>query len=107
VLLGPIFIFMLYPNSLRLLAQTGLFLSLQIIVTPSPACEFLSLKAVIDQVTNPKGELGQRFKAQVDDGWNSERVLFEMTPKELHPQLDDCRPQVEEYLSQIGFPPTH
>ena len=71
------------------------------------ACDFKPLKLIIDQVTDLKTKEGQKFKEQMEDGWNSIRILFDMTPKEIHPQLDDCRHEVDEYLNKIGYPPVH
>ena len=71
------------------------------------ACDFKPLKLVIDQVTDLNTPEGQKFKEQMEDGWNSIRILFDMTPKELHAQFDECRHEVDEYLNKIGYPPVH
>jgi len=73
----------------------------------SAACDFQPLKLIIDQVTDLKTQEGQKFKAQMEDGWNSIRILFDMTPKEVHPKFDNCRHEVDEYLNKIGYPPVH
>jgi hypothetical protein len=85
----------------------GLLWALVLILGSAQACEFTKVKSAIDQVTNPKEDVGKRFKALVEDGWNSERVLFDLTDKDLHPLMDDCRPEVEAYLNQLGYPSVH
>jgi hypothetical protein len=65
------------------------------------------MQSIIDQVTDLKTPQGQTFKDKTEDGWNSLRALFDMTPKELHPLFDDCRHEVDEYLNKIGYPSVH
>jgi hypothetical protein len=71
------------------------------------ACNELELKPIIEKATNPHTEQGRQFKDAVEDGWSPVRVLFELTPKETHALLDDCRHEVDEYLNKIGYPPAH
>jgi hypothetical protein len=98
---------MTLPTPLKqLLAAVTLVTSL-CTSSASMACDFKPLKLIIDQVTDLKTKEGQKFKEQMEDGWNSIRILFDMTPKDIHPQFDECRHEVDEYLNKIGYPPVH
>lgn len=99
---------MSYPHLFsKKLGSALLALASTVACTTALACDFKPLQLVINQITDIKTPEGQKFKAQMEDGWNSTRILFDMTPKEIHPQLNECRHEVDEYLTKIGFPPVH
>lgn len=73
----------------------------------SATCSFQPIKNEIDSITNEKSPSGQEFRKKVHEGWDSVRVLSEMSTKEMQTSIDICRFEVAEYLTKLGFPPAH
>jgi hypothetical protein len=73
----------------------------------SATCSFQPIKNEIDSITNAKAPSGQEFRKKVHEGWDSVRVLSEMSTKDMQISIDICRFEVVEYLTKLGFPPAH
>ena len=73
----------------------------------SATCSFHSIKKEIDSITNEKVPSGQEFRKKVLEGWDSVKVLTDMSPMDMRKSIDICRFEVAEYLTKLGFPPAH
>jgi hypothetical protein len=86
----------------------GMILSLLLIgYAWSATCSFQPIKKEIDSITNEKVPSGQEFRKKVHEGWDSVKVLSDLSGADMKKSIDICRFEVAEYLTKLGFPPAH
>ncbi len=73
----------------------------------SASCNFEPLKKEIDTITDAKTQQGQAYSQKVHEGWDSVKVLSDMSSAETRKSIDVCRFEVAEYLTKLGFAPAH
>lgn len=73
----------------------------------SETCSFQPIKKEIDSITNEKVPSGQEFRKKVHEGWDSVKVLSDLSAADMKKSIDICRFEVAEYLTKLGFPPAH
>ena len=76
-------------------------------VAPAATCDFVPVKAAIDTLLDNKLQSGQEYRKKVHEGWDSVKVLSDMSSLEMRQAIDVCRFEVIEYLTKIGFAPSH
>jgi len=70
-------------------------------------CDFAPVKKEIDVITNVNTSSGQEYRKRVQEGWDSVKVLNDMTSADMRASIDVCRFDVAEYLTKLGFAPAH
>jgi hypothetical protein len=70
-------------------------------------CDFAPIKKAIDTLVDVKVQSGQEYRKKVEEGWDSVKVLSDMSAKEMRQAIDVCRFEVAEYLTKLGFAPSH
>jgi len=73
----------------------------------SASCNFEPVKKEIDTITDSKTQQGQAYSKKVHEGWDSVKVLSDMSSAEMRKSIDICRFEVAEYLTKLGFAPAH
>lgn len=94
----------------QIMAKLFFVLLLGLFLTQAPSaatCDFAPVKKVIDSVTDSKTQSGQEYKQKVHEGWDSVKVLSDMSSPEMRQAIDVCRFEVAEYLTKLGFAPSH
>ncbi len=73
----------------------------------SATCSFEPVKKEIDFITDAKTQQGQAYSQKVHEGWDSVKVLSDMSSADMKKSIDVCRFEVAEYLTKLGFAPAH
>jgi hypothetical protein len=76
-------------------------------VSQAATCDFVPVKKAIDALVDAKIQSGQVYRQKVQEGWDSVKVLSDMSPQEMRQAIDVCRFEVAEYLTKLGFAPSH
>jgi hypothetical protein len=76
-------------------------------IANAATCDFAPVKAAIDTLLDDKLQSGQEYRKKVHEGWDSVKVLSDMSSLEMRQAIDVCRFEVIEYLTKKGFAPSH
>ena len=70
-------------------------------------CDWIGVKAEIDQVIASDPQRTAEFRKQIATGKDSLDVLLSLTTEPTRKAIDDCLHLVGDYLSDKGFPMLH
>ena len=82
-------------------------LALAAYVAHATACDFAPVKKEIDNILDHDKERAARFRRDVAAGYDSLKIVTDLTAPDMREKIDICRFFAAEYLAKRGFPPAH